>query len=192
MHKNACRHTSRRRGRLYDLIFTMEFNKQTSKMNEEKTVSHQIRKRFTMKEIRDLFCCNQKYVQTRDFMKYVINPAIQEINNLGFYEVSMEKVNRRIAIEELVFFVSLGDNNDKKISSNSVDKNIERIFLSSGFSKSELTKIAKDFSSEDIISALKIVRDKRKQGIRDDRKAIEDALGKIKTEKNLDNWYDSL
>ena len=39
---------------------------------------------------------------------------------------------------------------------------------------------------------LKIVRDKRKQCIRDDRKVIEDALQEIKTEKNLDNWYDSL
>lgn len=178
----------------FDLIFTMEFNKQTSKMAQEKTLNHQIRKNISIEKLREMFFCSSKYVENRDFMKYVISPAIKEINDIGFYNVTMEKgKDIKNKITDITFFVSLGEKNEKKIKTQSINFKIEKILLSSDFSKTEIAKILKNYEEKEILDVLKNIKEKRKNNEQiNDKEEIINLLNKITKEKELDALYNSL
>jgi len=178
----------------FDLIFTMEFNRQTSKMTQEKTLNHQIRKNISVDKLREMFFCSTKYVENRDFMKYIIVPAIKEINDIGFYNVVMEKTTDvKNKITDITFLVSLGERNEKKLKIQSMNAKIERILLSSDFSKTEIIKILKNYEEKEIVDVLKTIKEKRKNNeIINDKEEINKLLNKITKEKELDALYNSL
>ena len=74
-----------------------------------------------------------------------------------------------------------------------INPKIEKILLSSDFTKSEIAKILKNYEEEEIVTVLKKIKDKRKNNkVFNNKEEISKLLDIIAKEKELDNLYDSL
>lgn len=98
-----------------DMLFTMYFNKKTSKMSVEQTKKYVMRLEFDLEELKTYFFCENKYPRFNSFNERILTPMLNEINNRAFYNVSLEKITENKKVKKLVFFVSLGSRNNRLI-----------------------------------------------------------------------------
>ena len=98
-----------------DMLFTMYFNKKTSKMSVEQIKKYVMRLEFDLEELKTYFFCENKYPRFNSFNERILTPMLNEINNRAFYNVSLEKITENKKVKKLVFFVSLGSRNNKLI-----------------------------------------------------------------------------
>ena len=113
--------------KLHD-VFTMYFNKQTSKMSNLKKIETKIRFSFSVEEIKTILGIQDKYKNRfNNFMSKVIVPAIEEINNARYYNVSYEVERKNKKADRLVFFLSLGEKSSKYKELTSKIKNVSTL-----------------------------------------------------------------
>ena len=96
-----------------DMLFTMYFNKKTSKMPDEQIKKYVMRLEFDLEELKTYFFCENKYPRFNSLNERILIPMHNEINNRAFYNVSLEKITENKKVKKLVFFVSLGSRNSE-------------------------------------------------------------------------------
>lgn len=96
-----------------DMLFTMYFNKKTSKMSLEQLSKYCMRLEFDLDELKYFLSCDIKYPRFNSFNERVLSPLLEELNNKKFYRVSMEKISENKKVKKIMFFVSLGERNTK-------------------------------------------------------------------------------
>lgn len=151
-----------------DMLFTMYFNKQNSKMSNLKKLETKIRFSFSVEEIKTILGIQDKYKNRfNNFMSKVIVPAIEEINNARYYNVSYEVERKNKKADRLVFFLSLGEKSSKykelisKIKKVSTLDKIKKIFSIVGFSENEINKITTQYSVEILKQVINELKEKK-------------------------------
>lgn len=170
-----------------DLIFTMEFNRQTSKMSSEKTKKHQMRFYISLDKLREKFCFDTKYQNPSDFVRYIIVPAINEINDLGYYKVNIEKdVGAKNKIIGFTFLVGLGDENNRLKEEITVSNRIEQTLLNTGFSKSETKKILKNHEEQELFNILsQVAKMEKENAFFDIKEEIKNRVLELESKKKI-------
>ena len=93
---------------------------------------------YKIEEIKELLMLEDKYDRYNDFKRRVINPAVKELNNTGYFEIEFKenKVGRRV--ESIDFIVK--DLDKRKYFDNALDKKVIEV---EGSVKEEIVKVQK-------------------------------------------------
>ena len=133
-----------------DMIFTMYFNRKSSKMSEEAKKNYEVKISYTLEEIRNMFCLQEKYTEFQNFNRFILKPAVEEINKKGFFKVIMEKkIGMRNKCKEIIFIFSLGENNELSQEKTDEDK-IKKLLKLFSYSTKEIVSILENISIKEI------------------------------------------
>lgn len=140
-----------------DMLFTMYFNKKTSKMSSEQVKKYCMRLEFDLDELKSFLSCEEKYPRFNSFNENIIVPMLEELNDKNFYNVAIEKISENKKVRKLMFFVSLGARNQKlkniKQKEQAKEKDIISVILDEDYSISDI--MIKDILNNNQLSYIK-------------------------------------
>ena len=93
-----------------DMLFTMVINKNNKYKTLEDKINKPTRIRYDISLLKEILGIENKYPQFKEFNRNVLKTAQEEINNLGFYNISIEKENKNKQCVAVIFYVYLGKN----------------------------------------------------------------------------------
>lgn len=136
-----------------DMIFTMYFNRRTSKMSFDNKIKYKTKISYSLTEFKKMFGLEEKYTDYNNFYRFVLKPAIEEINNKGYFSVSFEKKNGlKNKCEGIILFFSLGEKTIHEIQNREISDSQKMIKLLCCFSysKKEAEKMLNTLDIEEI------------------------------------------
>ena len=173
-----------------DMLFTMYFNKKTYKMSFENKINYETKIQYSLIEFKKLFRLEDKYSDYNNFYRFVLKPALDEINEKGYYSVSFEKkVGKNNKCEGIVLFFSLGEKTKKEMKEkkeNGTEK-IKKLLYYFSFSKKEVDSILEKISLKEIENIFKELAIK-KDSLSDKEKTVfvKEKINKLILEQDRD------
>lgn len=154
-----------------DMIFTMYFGKKTSKMSLTNKKDYTMRLNYPLDVFKRMIGKKDKYNDFRAFSQKILKPAIEDINLKKNYQVSLTYEKNKQKVTNLIFWVTLGENNELRkeinirleqaqkdkdynnwiLENKDIVSTLEKLFL---FSAKDIVEISV-YSREEIINVLK-------------------------------------
>lgn len=149
-----------------DMIFTMYYKKETSKMSLENKLKYLLTVSYSTEDFRNMLLLGDKHKEFKSLNTRVLKPAINDINQRGFFHVEMKKVlNHKHQVNRIMFYVSLGEKHEyyqkttekiKEMQQAAQLKNkVAYVLEIVGFDKESIEYILKKNELENIVIQLK-------------------------------------
>ena len=148
-----------------DMIFTMRYKKETSKMSLENKLNYKMTVVYDLNVFRDMIMLDGKYQEFKMFNNKILKPAIDAVNEKKYFHVDMKKeLNVKHQVSKIVFFVTLGERHEyyqtvseklaEKQQDTQMKEKITKILVAIGFSNKDIEYILKKNEIETITTQL--------------------------------------
>ena len=178
-----------------DMLFTMYFNKKTYMMSFDNKINYCTKLQYSLDEFKKLFRLEDKYSDYNNFYRFVLKPALNEINNKAYYSVSFEKkVGKNNKCEGIILFFSLGEKTIKEMREKREDgtDKLKKLLCYFSFSKKEADSILEKISHKEIENIFKELAIKKDSLSNEEQiNFVKNKINELITEQDRDNLLSS-